>query len=216
MVTGIRPMMKTVRMEALTDGVLAIVLTILVLSFEVPEHLFGSDALPEFFRKLARPFAAYVVSFGVGAAYWVQHSAIFHYLKVGNRTLFWLNILFLLPITLLPFLTELRASYNDEYVTTVLYAGANIACGAVLFVMWSYAQRRGLTCTIAPAVDQSMRRRVLLGIAINLLGAAVAPINTYLSSACFLMLPVIYLSHRTVDSHWACEVGDTAAGRSDV
>jgi uncharacterized membrane protein len=210
MVIKTGPMMQTERMKALTDGVLAIVLTILVLSFEVPEHRFGHDGLLDFFRELARPFVAYVVSFGIAAAYWMQHIAIFHYVRVGNRTFFWLNILFLLPLTLLPFLTDLRATYHDEYVTTLLYAGANIACGITLFAHWSYGSRQDLLHELEPAVDQSMRRRILLGLAINLLGAAVAPINTYLSTVCFLLLPTIYLSHRTVDSHWSSEQDDSA------
>jgi uncharacterized membrane protein len=210
MVIHSRSAMRSERIGALTDGVLAIVLTILVLSFEVPEHRFGHDGLLDFFRKLGRPFIAYVVSFGIAAAYWMQHTAIFHYVRVGNRTFFWLNILFLLPLTLLPFLTDLRATYHDEYVTTLLYAGANIACGTTLLALWSYANRQGLLCRLDPSVDRSMRRRILLGLAINVLGAAVAPINTHLSSVCFLLLPVIYLSHRTVDSHWGGEGSDTA------
>jgi uncharacterized membrane protein len=203
-------MMQIERLKVLTDGVLAIVLTILVLSFEVPEHRFGHDALLDFFRAMTRPFVAYVVSFGIVATYWMQHTAIFHYVRVGNRTFFWLNILFLLPVTLLPFLTDLRATYYDEYIATFLYASANIACGITLFALWSYGNRRGLLRKLASAVDLSVRRRILLGIAFNVLGAAVAPINPYLSTACFLLLPVIHLSHRTVDSHWGSEEGDTA------
>ena len=210
MVGKARPMMQTERMKALADGVLAIVLTILVLGFEVPEHRFGRDALLDFFRELAVPFLVYVVSFGIVASYWMQHTSIFHYVRVGNRTFFWINLLFLLPLTLLPFLTDIRATYHDQYVTTLLYAGSNVLCGIILLALWSYGNSRGLLRKLAPGVDQSMRRRILLGIAINVLGAVVAPINTYLSSACFLFLPVIYLSHRTVDSHWGSDECDTA------
>ena len=205
MVAKLKPMMQTERIKALTDGVLAIVITILVLTFEVPEHRFGHDALIDFFRDLLRPFAAYVVSFGIVATYWMQHTAIFHYVKAGNRTFFWLNILFLLPVTLLPFLTNIRATYNDEFVATLLYAGGNIACLAALLALWDYGNRRGLLRKVAPVVDRSVRRRILLGILINMLGAALAPVHPYLSSAAFLMLPVIYLSHRTVDSRWGKE-----------
>jgi len=197
-----KPTMELERLKALTDGVLAIVITILVLSFEVPEHRFGHDALVEFFRKLAKPFVAYVVSFGIVAAYWVLHTAMMRYLKIADRTFFWLNILFLLPLTLLPFLTDLRTAYHDEYVTTILFAGANIACGFTLYAMWGYAQRHGLTRTVPSEVDSSMRHRILLGVLINFLGAAAALINLYLSSAFFLMLPAIYFSHRTVDCEW--------------
>jgi len=198
--TDIKPIMHTDRMKALTDGVLAIVLTILVLGFEVPEHKFGQDHLIHFFQQLFHPFLAYVVSFGIVATYWVQHTAIFSFVREGNRAFCWLNILFLLPLTLLPFLTDVRATYHHAYVATLLYASANIACGILLYAIWSYARRRGLLRETAPAVDQSMRRRILLGIGINVVGAAVAPITPYLSSVCFLSLPVLYISHRIVDS----------------
>jgi uncharacterized membrane protein len=202
MATRIKPLMRTDRIMALTDGVLAIVVTILVLSFEVPEHRFGHDALIEFFRQLARPFVAYVVSFGIVAAYWVQHTSIFHYVAIGNRTLVWLNIFFLLPLTLLPFLTDLRVTYHDVYLTTLLYAAANIVCGLILLAIWSYGGRHGLLRAVPEVVNRSMRRRILLGIALNLLGAALAPVHWYLSNPFFLLLPVIYFSHRAVDSHW--------------
>jgi uncharacterized membrane protein len=202
MIDGVAPSMKTERLKGLSDGVLAIVLTILVLGFEVPEHEFGEEGLIAFFGKMAEPFLAYVVSFGIVSTYWVQHAALFHYLEMGDRSLVWLNLLFLLPITMLPFLTDLRATYHDEYLATALYAGANILSGCCLFAIWTYATRRCLTRKLLPAVDRSMRRRILLGIAINVAGAAVAPIDTHLSTAVFLAMPAIYFSHRIVDSHW--------------
>jgi uncharacterized membrane protein len=213
MATSVKPMMQTDRTKALTDGVLAIVLTILVLSFEVPDQRFGRDALWHFFHELARPFVAYIVSFGLVAAYWVQHVAIFHYVRVGNRIFTWLNILFLLPLTLLPFLTDLRATYHDEYVTTFMYAAANIFAGVLMLTMWEYARRRGLSIAVSAEVDRSMRRRILLGIVINVAGAAVAPIDVYLSSAVFLLLPTLYVSHRIVDSHWNDPTGTTEEDR---
>lgn len=202
MTDGVVPRMKTERLKGLSDGVLAIVLTILVLGFEVPEHQFGEEGLIAFFAKMAEPFLAYVVSFGIVSTYWVQHAALFHYLEMGDRALVWLNLLFLLPITMLPFLTDIRATYHDEYLATALYAGANVLGGCCLFAIWTYGTRRCLTRELLPAVDRSMRRRILLGIAINVAGAAVAPIDTHLSTVVFLALPAIYFSHRIVDSHW--------------
>jgi uncharacterized membrane protein len=215
MTDRIKPTMSTERIKAFTDGVLAIVVTILVLSFEVPEHRFGHDALLDFFRELAKPFAAYVVSFGVVAAYWMQHAAIFHYVEVGDRSFIWLNILFLLPLTLLPFLTDLRATYPHEFVVTLLYASANIICGLLVLAMWIQALRHGLTRNVVAAVDRSMRGRILLGIGVNALGAAAALIDPYISSIFFLMLPFIYLSHRTVDSHWVPDAGDATRAGAD-
>jgi uncharacterized membrane protein len=186
------------RMKAMTDGVLAIVLTILVLSFEVPEHDFERDGLLKFLEGQFEPFVAYVVSFAIVAAYWVQHAAIFHYVRVADRGLFWLNLLFLLPVSLLPFLTDLRATYHDVHVVTVLYAAANVASCLLLFALW----RRVAGQSVPPEVDRSMTRRILLGVGLNVVGAAAAWIDTHLSSAFFVALPVLYLSHRIVDARW--------------
>jgi uncharacterized membrane protein len=66
-----RARMQTDRMKALIDGVLAIVVTILVLSFEVPDHDFKHDGLIAFLVRMAEPLIAYVVSFGIVSAYWM-------------------------------------------------------------------------------------------------------------------------------------------------
>ena len=197
------PRMQTERMKALTDGVLAIVVTILVLGFEVPDHDFDRSGLLSFLGKLIEPFLAYIVTFGIVSAYWVQHASIFHYVTVGDRKFFWLNLLFLLPVTMLPFLTDLRAVYHDEHMVTVLYAAANVVCGLLLLAIWKRGVRERLTPEVPPIVDASMSKRILLGVALNLVGAAVAWIDTHLSSLVFISVPLLYLSHRVVDSHWS-------------
>jgi len=191
------------RIKALTDGVLAIVLTILVLGFEVPEHEFSDGGLPAFLAKLRVPLLAYVVSFGIVAAYWMQHTAICRYVRTANRSFVWLNLLFLLPLTMLPFFTDLRVEYHDEYRVTILYAAANVACGLILLVMWLHSGRRQVVAHAAREVDRSMTRRILLGVGLNVAGAAVAPIDVKLSAVAFLALPLIYVSHTVVDRHWA-------------
>jgi uncharacterized membrane protein len=203
--------METDRMKALTDGVLAIVLTILILGFEVPEHDFGHDGLLSFLVRLIEPFIAYVVTFGIVSTYWIQHTSIFHYVTVGDRWFFWINLIFLLPVTLLPFLTNLRATYHDEHLVTVLYAATNAVCGLLLLAIWRHVIRRGLTRCHSAVVDRSMKRRIQLGIALNVVGAGAAWIDTHLSSAVFIALPLLYISHRVVDSHWkdpASEAGE--------
>jgi len=211
MASAIRPRMQTERMKALSDGILAIVVTILVLSFEVPDHDFQHHGLIAFLTRMMEPLIAYVVSFGIVSAYWMQHTAIFHYVRFGSRPFFWINILFLLPVTLLPFLTDLRATYHDEYVVTFIYAGANIITGLLLLILWRYGTRKGLTVEVAPAVDRSMQLRILLGVAINLLGAALALIDAHLSSIAFIMLPLLYVSHSAVDAHWSDVSSDDAS-----
>lgn len=204
--------MQLDRIKALTDGVLAIVLTILVLGFEVPEHEFSEDGVLAFLVKLREPFIAYVVSFGIVATYWIQHAAMFRLLRTANRSLVWLNLLFMLPLTLLPFFTDLRAEYHTEYRVTMLYAGANVLCGLLLLWMWKYASLRSLTVSMVPAVRRSMSRRIMVGVGLNLAGALVAPISTHFSTAFFLMLPLIYLSHSVVDHELVADRSAPAEG----
>jgi uncharacterized membrane protein len=142
LVTEPRAKMQTDRMKGLTDGVLAIVLTLPVLYFEVPDHDFGSERLDAFFRSLVEPFVAYLVSFGIISASWIQHAAIHHDVRIADRTFVWLSLLFLLPVTLLPFLTDLGATYHDQHIVTVLCAPGNVTACLALLAMWIYAQRR--------------------------------------------------------------------------
>lgn len=194
--------MNTDRLKALTDGVLAIVLTILVLGFEVPEHDFDEEGLVAFLHGMRHELIAYVVSFGIVAAYWVQHASIAHFLARVDRRFAWLNLLYMLPLTLLPFLTDLRAEYNDVERVTILYASVNASCGLVLIGMWKYALRHDLATEGAAEVDRSMTRRLLLGVGINLAGAAVALVSVLLSSVVFLALPLAFMSHAAVDRQW--------------
>jgi len=198
-----RPLMQLDRLKAASDGVLAIVLTILVLSLEVPDHEFSREGVLTFLGKNGVQVLAYVVSFGITATYWVQHSAMFHYIRVGNRTLTWLNLLFLLPVTMLPFFTDMRVKFHGEYIVTIMYASVNALCGLILLLIWRYSVSRGLTYRLAPGVDGSMSRRIFLGVGLNALGAAIAPVSVHLSGVVFLSLPVIYFSHSYVDSRWA-------------
>jgi hypothetical protein len=80
------------RLKGLTDGVLAIVITILVLGIDIPEdHMFSEQGLVAFLLRISRDVLMYAVSFWLIGAYWVQHHAVFQYLRYCNRSLMWLN-----------------------------------------------------------------------------------------------------------------------------
>ena len=98
------------RLNAFTDGVLAIVITILVLGIDIPEdHKFSEQGLIAFLSKISRDVVMYAASFLLVGAYWVQHHSVFQFLGRCNRVVIWLNILFMFPLTLAPFLTKLKA-----------------------------------------------------------------------------------------------------------
>jgi uncharacterized membrane protein len=130
---------STDRINAFTDGVLAIVITILVLGIDLPEdHKFSEQGLVSFLVRISRDVTMCAASFWLIGAYWIQHHAIFHFLKYCNRTLLWLNILFMFPLTLMPFLTKLKAVYHADVIVVPLFGSAFIVSGLILLGIWRY------------------------------------------------------------------------------
>jgi uncharacterized membrane protein len=103
------------RIEALTDGVFAIVMTLLVLGIVVPHlsHLEASTELPKRLLDLRPVFLSYASSFIVLGFFWIGHDSQFHHIKRVNRTLLWITIFYLMFIALIPFSTALLGEYPD-------------------------------------------------------------------------------------------------------
>ena len=194
---------STDRINAFTDGVLAIVITILVLGIDLPEdHRFSEQGLVSFLMRISRDVTMYAASFWLIGAYWVQHHVIFHFLKNCNRTLLWLNILFMFPLTLMPFLTKLKAVYHADVIVVPLFGSAFIVSGLILFGIWRYiVARPGFTASpIDQPVIRSMERRILIGPLVSLIAIGVSYIDIDLGTVVFCTLPLFYLSNRLVDA----------------
>ncbi len=88
------------RMLTFTDGVIAIVITILVLELKVPD-LSSGQALATSLEEMRPTFVAFVISFLLVGMYWVGHRDMFTGVRLVNRDVLWLNLLFLLPMTLI-------------------------------------------------------------------------------------------------------------------
>jgi uncharacterized membrane protein len=101
------------RLEALTDGIFATVMTVLVLTLSVPVITGGASNLEVAFDilVLAPNIIGYVLSFLLLAVLWISHHNVFHYMTRVDRPLLWLNTLFLLTIGFLPFSTALTGKY---------------------------------------------------------------------------------------------------------
>lgn len=106
---------KLDRVSALSDGVIAIVITLLVLGLEVPSaQTEPEQELAGYLLQSLPAIVGYVVSFIIILMYWMQHYAIFHFVTRANRPFVLLNGVFLLFLTFLPFPTGLHAAYFDD------------------------------------------------------------------------------------------------------
>jgi uncharacterized membrane protein len=135
--------METNRVEAFSDGVLAIAITLLILEISVP-HVRGSE-LGHALRHQWPSYAAYVVSFLTIGIMWVNHHALFAGLRSVDRNLLFLNLVLLMAIAFLPFPTALLAAYiRDDTGGTLaaaIYAGTMALIGLGFTALWLYLGR---------------------------------------------------------------------------
>lgn len=154
------------RIEALSDGVFAIAMTLLVLELHVPElpHNASNVVVVPALLKLLPKFATYAVSFISLGVYWVGHHNMYHAIRRADRTLLWLNILFFLFVSLLPFTTSVLNAFPMTQVAPQIF-GANLTIiGWILYVQWVYAgrQQEMFAEFVTPAYRELVRRRFLL------------------------------------------------------
>jgi uncharacterized membrane protein len=129
------------RIVALTDGVFAIVMTLLVLEISIPEIAQSSlhTELPGRLLALWPKLLSYIISFIILGIFWYLHHIAFHYIKRSDNGLVWLNILFLMFIALIPFSTALFGSYGTEQLALIIYAMNIILVSATRLIIWIYA-----------------------------------------------------------------------------
>jgi len=134
---------ETNRLEAFSDGVFAIAITLLVLVFldtHINQHDVGGELV-----GLWPYYLAYVLTFVTIGIIWVNHHALFAYIAYADRTLLFLNIALLIPVVFLPFPTELLAKFvrTDQGTPVALLYGLTMVVMALIFnAIWHYATRR--------------------------------------------------------------------------
>jgi len=192
------------RLKGFTDGVLAIVITLLVLGIDIPEdHKFSEQGLIAFLLRISRDVIMYAASFLLIAAYWVQHNAVFHFLRYSNRSLMWLNMFFIFPLTLAPFLTKLKVIYRDDVLVVPLFGSAFIVSSLILTGIWRYVVSHpeliggtGLNSSVV----HSMQQRIMIGPLVCLAAVCFSFLSIDLGTVVFCTLPLFYLSHRKLDT----------------
>jgi uncharacterized membrane protein len=146
-----REMPSPARVEAFSDGVFAIIITLLVLDLRVPP----TDALngQSLAAALARQwplYLAYLLSFLQVGVVWANHHTMFHYIHRSDHVLLVCNLLLLLCTALLPFTTAVFAEYglagrSDMQLAAFIYSAALGAAGIFFNLLWRHALRAGLT-----------------------------------------------------------------------
>jgi uncharacterized membrane protein len=142
------------RLHAISDGVFAISMTLLILDIHV-SHLTPYLNLATAVLSLWPHFAVYAFSFLFIGQYWVSHHLIFNLIERSDRGLAWLNLGFLLFIVVIPFSTALLAQFLNDWFAILFYNVNLILVGLFLQTIWTYAT------TKLHLVDRSIDHRTI-------------------------------------------------------
>lgn len=144
---------ETGRIEAFSDGVFAVAITLLVLNLQLPRSL-GTGNLAEWLVGQWPLFLAFVTSFALVGVMWINHHRIFSLITHSDSMLMGLNLALLLMVVFVPFPTALVAQYislastNTNFLVNqrtaaLLYNGTNIVLAIAFIALWQYATHKG-------------------------------------------------------------------------
>jgi uncharacterized membrane protein len=190
------------RLAALSDGIFAVAMTLLVLDLRVPMSeivhsqqplwmdgmIQSEQVLGELLLKLSPRLLTYLMSFMTLGIFWIGQQTQLNYFTRCNRTLAWIHLAFLLAVSLMPFSTALLAEYITYRLALVIYWLNLLLLGVALFASWRYAQRADLlNDEVTDEICAATERRIIIYQTFYAFGALLCIINTYLSLV-FLVL----------------------------
>ncbi len=145
------------RLIFFSDGVFAIAITLLVIEMHPPEHWDGT--LQGLVNGIATKIICYVVSFGALAAFWTAHRFIFRHVERFTEPASLLNLLFLLTMSLVPFVNALLVDHMSAAMAINVYVGLVVLSSAAMALLWAYLAL--ISQSINPAIGWGFRWLVL-------------------------------------------------------
>jgi uncharacterized membrane protein len=183
------------RLAALSDGIVAVAMTLLVLDLHVPAHdaVHNGAELRHALWTMAPQFTAYLMSFITLGIFWVGQQTQLNHFARSDCSLSWIHILFLFAVSLMPFSTRLLAEFIT-YRTALLAYWLNILLlGAVLYFSWICALGSGLVKDdIPPAVATAIKRRIIIAQSLYAFAVALCVFSTYWSIAFIVIVQLNY------------------------
>jgi len=186
---------ETTSIEAFSDGVFAIVVTLLVLELRVPhlpENFTYEDVLKELLN-LSPKFVSFALSFLVLAIFWVNHHQFFHSLEKTDRSLLWYNNLLLFWLSFVPFPTAFIGEQPTSMVPVMLYGFVMFAAAVSFNILLRHAISADLfLSSISKVTLAESVKRGAFGPVIYFISIVGALISVYISLAIFVLVPVFY------------------------
>src|SRR5882672_98188 len=133
---------STSRLETFSDGVFAIVITLLVLEIHVPliahAHV-DVELLPSLLAMWPK-YLSFATSFVIVGIFWIAHHQLFNLIHRVDRGFLWVNLVFLMCVSFVPFPTALMGEYVGTPIAVIPYGLTLFVAGLALNVVWWYAE----------------------------------------------------------------------------
>jgi uncharacterized membrane protein len=179
--------MEKDRLLAFSDGVIAVIITIMVLELKAPQD----DSLASL-AQATRVFLSYVLSFVYVAIYWSNHHHFFHLVRRVNGAILWANLHLLFWLSLIPFATSWVGVHSKSAVPTAVYGVALLMSALAWYLMQSVIIRtQGHDSPLARALGADLKGKISPVFYIG--GIALAFVDTRIAEALYVLVALMWL-----------------------
>jgi uncharacterized membrane protein len=179
--------MTTNRLEAFSDGVIAIIITIMVLELRAP-----AQPTLAALSKVAPVFLSYGLSFLVAAIMWVNHHHLIHAVRSVTARLLWSNLYLLFWMSLVPFVTDYMGKNYREPMAVALYGLDLCLCATGFYLLRTELIRQSRHDSAMIEYHEGIQRKNALSGALYLLSVPLAYVSIYASFFIFALIPTMY------------------------
>lgn len=176
------------RLEAFSDGVIAIIITIMVLELKTPH---GHDLAA--LKPILPIFINYIISFIYVGIYWNNHHHAMHIVKSINGNILWANTHLLFWLSMIPFATAWMGETHFESTAAVaLYGVVMMMCGIAYFIlMKQLVKHEGQNSLLAQALGKDWKGKI--SVMLDIVAIAMAWVNTWISFSIYIIVALIWL-----------------------
>lgn len=201
------------RLLALSDGVVAIALTLLVLQLRVPDlsKITNPDSAAELAHQLAGnggQLISYFISYYVIAHFWLAHFRVFRFVSAHREGLAWWNFAFLFTITVMPFTSSLMGDFTNNPLAVDIFAFNLLLASLATQATLMFGHRSGVISPEARAATQYGQARSIAVVAVVAVSIGVAWVDTSAAKYCWILIPVAQLGLTRRLAHHRPGAGD--------
>lgn len=187
--------LRLTRIEALSDGVFAIILTLLVLELKTPplQEPRSAAELAHRLLELSPKYLSWLISFIILCKFWLNHHHILNLARHADYAMVWLNALFLMGQSFIPFPTALMGEYPDNPLAVSVF-GLVMAFNTVLFIiLHRYILGRLIKPELVHDQVPHIIRKSFVGVASYLISAGAAWLSVHAAFAAYFVTPLFFI-----------------------